>query len=323
MTNSHPDPDTIRAALSMAVRAPSVHNSQPWLWRVGDRTVHLYSDVTRHLPHTDPDQRELVLSCGAALHHLRVAARAVGWEPVVHRLPNPADPEHLAAVEFRPGTPSLGAVQLARAIDERRTDRRRYTSWEVPGVYLTAVQAAAAANGALVTVVETGTARARLMLAFERAAWQHAQDFGYGAELAQWSGRHASAQGVPARSAVVATDPTVRPFANPGLPQTIVRDVDAVDRLLVVSTTGDDRLSRLRAGEAVSAVLLTATKLGLASCPLTEPLEIPETRTMIRTDVLADNGCPQLIIRIGWAATSSDPAPATPRRALDEVVFPL
>ncbi|RDI68275.1 Acg family FMN-binding oxidoreductase [Nocardia pseudobrasiliensis] len=323
MTNSHPDPDTIRAALTMAVRAPSVHNSQPWVWRVGDRTVHLYADVTRHLPYTDPDQRELLLSCGAALHHLRVASRAVGWEPLVRRIPNPADADHLASVEFRACTPTIESVELARAIAARRTDRRRYTSWDVPAVYLRAIEGAAAANGALVTFVEPGPARARLMHAFERAAWQHAQDSGYGAELAQWSGRYASAQGVPARSAVVATDPTVRPFANPGLPQTIVRDVDAVDRLLVVSTTGDDRLSRLRAGEAVSAVLLTATKLGLASCPLTEPLEIPETRTMIGTDVLADGGCPQLIIRIGWAATSSEPVPATPRRALDEVVFPL
>ncbi|WP_308212028.1 MULTISPECIES: Acg family FMN-binding oxidoreductase [Nocardia] len=282
MSNAHPDPDTLRAALTMAVRAPSVHNSQPWLWRVGERTVQLYADPSRHLPRTDPDYRDLIVSCGAALHHLRIAARALGWETVVHRLPNPADTDHLAAVEFRSSTPTIEAVELSRAISRRRTDRRRYTSWEVPTAYLTAIGAAAAANGALVTHVESGPARATLLEAFEQAAARHARDADYNAELARWSGRHASPAGVPARSAVVADEPTTRRFADPVLPQVVVTDIDAVDRLLMISTASDDRVSRLRAGEALSAVLLTATKLGLANCPLTEPLELPETRAAIR-----------------------------------------
>lgn len=77
-STAHPDRDTVRAALAMAVRAPSVHNTQPWLWRLGDRTVHLYADPSRHLPHADPGMRDLIVSCGAALHHLRVALRVFG-----------------------------------------------------------------------------------------------------------------------------------------------------------------------------------------------------------------------------------------------------
>ncbi|RDI55295.1 Acg family FMN-binding oxidoreductase [Nocardia mexicana] len=321
MSNAHPDRETLCSALALAVRAPSVHNSQPWLWRIGDGTVHLYADTGRHLPHTDPDQRDLVLSCGAALHHLRVAARGLGWETVVHRLPNPADPDHLAAVEFHSSTPTPDAVRAVRAITRRRTDRRRYTSWEVPEAYLAAITAAGAANGVLVYDVDAGAARVQLLRAFERAAWDHARDFSYGAELAQWSGRHASAEGVPARSAVSADVATVRPFSNPGLPQAVYRDAAAADRMLLLSTSGDDRISRLRAGEATSAVLLTATALGLASCPLTEPLEVPDVRRRIRTDILGDSGFPQLIVRIGWAATSSDEVPRTPRRPVDDVVL--
>jgi nitroreductase len=323
MSKNHPDPATLRSALALAMRAPSVHNTQPWLWRVGDKTVHLYADTSRHLPYTDPDQRDLIVSCGAALHHLRIAARACGWETVIHRLPNPADRDHLAAVEFHAEPPTAEAERMARAIDQRRTDRRRYTSWEVPDAHVAAISAAGAAHGVLVGDVESGYPRARLLRAFERAAWDHARDFSYGAELAQWSGRHAAPAGVPARSSVAATDPTVRPFSNPGLPQVVVHDIDAADRMLLLSTTSDDRLSRLRAGEAASAVLLTATTLGLATCPLSEPLEVSDTRTAIRAEVLGDSGYPQLIIRIGWAATSSEPVPATPRRSLDEVVLPL
>jgi len=92
-----PNRDTIRTALALAARAPSVHNSQPWCWRVGENSVHLYADPSLHLRQIDPDGRDMILSLGAALHHTVVGLAAVGWQARVHRLPNPADPDHIAA----------------------------------------------------------------------------------------------------------------------------------------------------------------------------------------------------------------------------------
>ncbi|MFR9749629.1 Acg family FMN-binding oxidoreductase [Nocardia sp. 004] len=324
MPRTHPDFETVRSALALAVRAPSVHNTQPWSWRLGDNSVHLYADESRWLPYTDPDCRDLLLSCGAALHHFRIAAKALGWETQVHRLPDPAKPEHLAAIEFQPAAFTPEDVRMAGAISTRRTDRRRYTSWEVPPAYIQNIVAAGVAHGVLVCDVDAEPARTQLLRAFEQAAWEHARDFSYGAELAQWSGRHAASQGVPARNAVsLATDPTVRPFSNPSLPQAVVRDIEAADRMMLLSTSSDDRISQLRAGEAMSAILLTAATLGLATCPLSEPMELTDTRNQIRMNVLENTGYPQIIVRIGWAATSADPIPATPRRSLTEVMHPL
>ncbi|MFC9994061.1 Acg family FMN-binding oxidoreductase [Nocardia sp. NPDC127526] len=323
MSRTHPDPETLRAALTLAVRAPSVHNTQPWLWRVGDKTVHLYADHRRQLPHTDPDSRELVLSCGAALHHLSVACRVFGWETRVHRLPNPAEPRHLAAVEFSAAAPDPAVVRLARAISRRRSDRRRFTSWEVPEGQVARITAAGAGRGVTVHDIDGAGERTRLLSAFRQAADEHTGDAAYRAELAAWSGHHAAPEGVPARNAVSATDPTVRPFAQPALVEAVVRDTDEAARMLLLCTASNDLESWLRAGEAASAVLLTATAHGLATCALTEPLEIPRLRERIRTDILGGFGHPQLIIRMGWAATSAAPIPATPRLPLHEVVRPL
>ena len=107
---------------------------------------------------------------------------------------------------------------------------------------------------------------------------------------------------------------------------TQTRDVDPADDNAVVialGTAADDDVSRLRAGEATSLVLLTATALGLASCPITEPLEIAETRAAVRADVFGADGYPQMLLRIGWAPVNADPLPSTPRRALSEVVARL
>ena len=132
MNAQFPDDETIRTVLALAARAPSVHNSQPWRWRVGDRRLHLHSDPSLHLPATDPDQRDLTLSCGAALHHCVVALAAMGWQAKVQRFPNPVDERHVAAIEVsRHGCSELD-ITLAAAIPRRRTDRRLYSSWPVP-----------------------------------------------------------------------------------------------------------------------------------------------------------------------------------------------
>ncbi|BEK95448.1 Acg family FMN-binding oxidoreductase [Nocardia seriolae] len=318
-----PDHETIRAALALAVRAPSVHNTQPWSWRIGDRSVQLYADCSRRLPHADPDSRELLLSCGAALHHLRVAMRSLGWDTEVHRLPNPADPMHLASVEFHRAAPDEESVRLARAISQRRSDRRRFTSWEIPDGQLAHLIEAGDMPGVRVHTVDSPGDRSRLMRAFQQAAEAHAADPAYLAELAAWSGHHADPEGVPARNAVAATgDPTVRPFADPRLAEAVLTDTESA-RMLLLRTSDNDLLAWLRAGEAASAIMLAATVRGLASCLLTEPVELPAVRERIRTELLGGFGHPQLVIRMGWAASSADPIPATPRLPLDAVVRPL
>ncbi|MEC3957887.1 nitroreductase family protein [Nocardia sp. CDC153] len=318
----HPDHQTIRAALALAVRAPSVHNTQPWAWRLGDTTVQLYADESRRLSHADPDSRELLLSCGAALHHLTVAMRAFGWESQVHRFPNPEDRRHLAAIEFHHAAPDEESVRLARAISRRHSDRRRFTSWEIPDGQIAAIAAAGTVPGVRVHSVDSTGERARLLRVFEKAATEHAQDPGYAAELAAWSGHHAAPAGVPARNAVVGTDPTVRPFGDPQLSEAVITDTENA-RMLLVCTGSNDWRAWLRAGEATSAILLSATARGLATCPLTEPLELPALRERVRTELLGGFGYPQLIVRLGWASTSAEPVPATPRLPLSEVLRPL
>jgi nitroreductase len=82
-------------------------------------------------------------------------------------------------------------------------------------------------------------------------------------------------------------------------------------------------MAQLRAGEATSLVLLTATALGLASCPITEPLEIAETRAAVGADVFGAEGHVQMLLRIGWAPVNADPLPSTSRHSLSEVVARL
>lgn len=316
-----PDAQAVGAALTLATRAPSIDNTQPWRWRVDRTRLHLYANPGLQLPITDPDGRDLILSCGAALNHCVVALAAMGWRSDVHRLPDPADPDHLAAIAVYPHSPEPADVTLAAAITQRRTDRRIYSARPVASGDIAAMAALAAQMGVVLRHVD---AVGKLHEIVKRAARAHATNHDYLTELTRWSGRYGSRAGVPARNVPehdCAAPIPGRIFAGPGLaqpPGASPADDNAV--IVVLGTESDDRLAWLRAGEAASAVLLTATAMGLATCPITEPLEIPKTRDAVRFDVLAADEHPQMLLRLGWAPDTADPLPPTPRRDLSRVV---
>lgn len=320
MSTRFPDAGTVRTALTLAARAPSVHNTQPWRWRVDADGLHLRADAARQLPNTDPDGRDLILSCGTALHHCVVAFAAVGWRSRVTRLPNGADPDHLATIELSPHPADFVDVALAAAIPRRRTDRRHYSAWPVPMGDIALMAARAARTGVTLCQVEDIDSLHDIVA---RSVRDHlTQD--YLAELTEWSGRYFSVAGVPARNTPL-PDPEAkvpsRLFAGAALP--MAPDSSAADDnavVLALGTRRDDRLAQLRAGEATSAVLLTATSTGLSSCPVTEPLETAETREAVRADIFGDSDYPQMLLRVGWAPINADPLPATPRRDLDDFV---
>jgi hypothetical protein len=320
MNARFPDAGTTRTALALASRAPSVHNTQPWRWLIGGQSIHLYADEDRRLPNTDPDGRDLIVSCGAALNHCVVGLAAVGWRAKVTRLPNPADPSHLAAIELSRSIADPVDIALAAAIPRRRTDRRHYSSWPVPIGDIALMGARAARNGVTLRQVEDTDKLHKIVV---QSVWDH-MTHDYLTELTAWSGRYASVAGVPARN-TPKSDPQAkiptRLFAGPALAMpsgSSAAEDNAI--VLALGTRADDQLAQLRAGEVTSIVLLTATSMGLASCPVTEPLEMVETRASVGSEVFGGTSYPQMLLRVGWAPVNADPLPATPRRELSDFV---
>jgi hypothetical protein len=324
---AHLDRTTARAVIAMANRAPSVHNSQPWRWRIELSSIHLFADPVRSLPATDPEGRDLRLSCGAALHHLRVALLAAGVGTTVHRLPDPAQPLHLAAVETHSGRPSPDDLALARAIENRRTDRRMFSSWPVPPKMLAALTRAAADEGALLTVLDRESDRYAVARLIEHAAVEQELTPDTAQETAEWTGHVRGArEGVPAANVPAQPGGAVpaRHFAGGEQAQSVLGKNESDGTVLaLLSTPGDRPVDQLRAGEALSAVLLAATRFGLATDPISQPLEVPTTRAQLQTAILGGSPAPQVLLRLGWAPMSTVPVPLTGRRPLADTIDPL
>jgi hypothetical protein len=309
--------------LELACRAPSVHNTQPWSWRVAGGLVELYADFRRQLVYADPNRRDLMLSCGAALHHLQVAAAGLGWATRVRRLPDAGDERHVASVLLRRARGSSDSADLLRAIVERRTDRRRLSSWPVPAERLNSLSSTGSVWGAQVLPVSGELARERLHRLTERADAVQRSNQRYVAELAAWTGTSAAegvpVANVPSRVGAETADPVNRRFPGGALADPEVDPGYAQDGMLLVCTSSDDPISRVRAGEALSAVWLHATRENLSVLPLSQAVEVDETRRELQVDVLGDLAFPQILLRVGWLPTTRSDLDPTPRRPLDEV----
>jgi nitroreductase len=312
----------LEAAARASLRAPSVFNTQPWRWHISGATMELWADPDRHLQATDPEGRLLLLSCGGALHHARVTLAGNGWDVTVDRLPDPDRPGLLARLRLGgPVPPDPGSRILADAISRRRTDRRAFGDRPVSDDTLSGLRRIVESEGAYLHVVPHDQVP-MLGISSEQAAEIESADPAYRSELTRWTSRPAwTGDGVPPATAV---EPglrrvPVRNFAPQGgdvLPTGPDHDKGA--EYAILYGLSRQPLDLLRGGEALSALLLTATADGLSTAPLSEAVEVDWPRHLLR-GLLSDVGEPYLVVRLGYLG-SDEPLPATPRRAVGDTI---
>jgi nitroreductase len=315
------------AAVDAARHAPSLHNAQPWRWRIAGRLAELYTDTTRAIPVADPLGREMRLSCGAALELARITLATAGWHAVVTRLPDPTRPDLIARVQLAGRMePAAETKELAAAIPLRRSDRRPFAPDPVPDTALEALVSAAQHENTGLLAITDPDRRVELAVLADEAAKIQESDPGYEAELARWTGTRPDAagvipEGVPDLDAPRHTDVPLRDWTlHPPGALPIAAGVDEHPVWCLLATTADAAADQIRAGEALARVLLTATNLGLATSVQSQPVEVPGIRTQVEHWLLANLGHLQALIRVGRPDPAAGPLPPAPRRAITDIL---
>jgi len=306
--------EIVRYVVSRAVWAPSVHNTQPWRFTAdGGSQISLHADAGRRLAVADPDGREMMISCGAALFTIRLALRSLGYIPGTRVLPDPAQPDLVAQVSWRErAAPDEFERRLSSLVLTRRAHRGAFDPEPLPPDTLAALRTAAAREGAALRIVADDGRRATLATAVQIAERQLRQDGERLRELARWTPAPGSARrdGVPATSYPARAEHTEpffpgRDFARghgwgmpPLSPATSHR---AAGVALLLTTAADRPADWVHAGQALQRILLTASVCGAAVALHSQPLELPWLREFLRTQ-LGDGAYPHLVLRIGLVA---------------------
>jgi len=190
------DNTVIEDAVRAACRAPSLHNSQPWSWLLDGRRLQLFLDPSRVMS-SDRSARQAVMSCGAALDHLRVAMAAAGWQCHIERFPDPGNPDHLASILFTAAASVTDQDRRwAEAIWTRHTDRLPFTGpadWH--GVKTSLVAAIGDAPTQLDILPDD--ARPQLVYATRVAESLRLYDIPYQDDLHWWAAPFEAEEGIP------------------------------------------------------------------------------------------------------------------------------
>lgn len=340
--------DGVKRPLRAAILASNPHDTQPWLFEVGERAITVFADRARNLGTFDPFRREMHLGLGAAIENAVLAARAFGLAATVAttdgRLTlSPDDTPALAArVAFAPAPAARDA--LFNAIPNRHTNRGHYRADQSIGAETLRRFADLVTNDAVRAVFLTDAqSRRELGALIVEATNRIIGDPQMSADSARWfrtGWRDIAAH----RDGVTVDTAGLSPLMTAAaklLPDMDARSADqywlSMTRDTQVPTAPvlgiilvRDRLdmrTAIQAGRAWQRLHLAATAEGLAAQPLNQPVECVDRNAMLgRLDdfgpaiakVTASAGWePTFTFRLGVAEQAAGPSP---RRALDEVL---
>ncbi|MFI6845212.1 hypothetical protein OG535_05695 [Kitasatospora sp. NBC_00085] len=319
------DAAALENLLSAAVAAPSIHNTQPWHFRLDPDTSTLQVRALRErsLPVTDPDERALHISVGAAILNLRIAARRMGWAPLVRLLPDSAEPGLLAAIELNELSRAhlASTTELYGAIWRRHTVRTPFTGPPIPAAVLGQLAETALAEEALLRF-PAGEERSRLLQLTAEAERRNTTDPDRSAESRGWiQGPDAPAYGIP----FAALGPQDSAGRMPMRDFSAIHPVEPLPPapfetepcIAVLATRGDAPVDWLRAGIALEHVLLVATLHQVRASLLHQAMEWPELRWVAR-EPQEGPGHAQVLIRLGYGPEGAP----TPRLAVSDVLDP-
>ena len=296
--------------VAAAVWAPSVHNTQPWRFTADGDQISLYADAGRQLMAADPDGREMMISCGAALFTARLALRSLGYIPQTSVLPDPGRPLLVARVSWGRRSECTEFEQaLFGRVRQRRTHRGGFDLVPLPLGLLATLRERAVRHDAMLRIVADDGRRAALAAAVAEAERAERLEAERVRELARWAPAPgtAAADGVPPTSYPARdehTDPYFpgRDFAHGrgwGLPPLSAAPWPRSAGVAALLTTAHDRpVDWINAGQALQRILLTAAAFGVAAALHTQPIELGWLRERIPA-ALSDGAYPQLVLRFG------------------------
>lgn len=341
------DGDVRHIVLSYAILAANPHNSQPWLVDLrGKLGFDLYVDPERLLPGSDPPFRQTHIGQGTFLENADLAARELGYRPEIEYFPDgmygetELERKPVARVELVKA-PGVEGDPLFRMLTERQTNKRAFDGSPITPEEIHALEGAYDA-----TVHALGTTEApepiaqvaelaRRGMAAEVASderthetleWfrfddaeieRHRDGFGLAASGMARPMRWIAETFILSRERTVA-DP--RRFAMEAV-KLIERQASSAAAFGWITSPRNSRLDQVLVGRAYERINLTATALGLAIQPMSQPLQEYPEADVLRKEVEELAGIPaghtmQMLFRLGRAR----PATHTPRRSVEALL---
>lgn len=308
--------DKFRFLLRYTDSWPSFRGTRPWKFVVEGDAVNLYLDRSRARRPTDPDVRELTISCGAALQHLHVAARQFGIKLNISTFPS--DDSNLLATITLGGRQSVSEMDtiIFYALHKWQGERRPLRAEKkVPADLLSEIQTMADTDKTWVHLARDEKEKSELASLVVIGALAEQESLKQAKKVpASVTARKRSSDTVGLAGGFDAVARYVLSF----LPK-VSEDAQAArckkklagsaPVLVVLGTNENDREDWIAAGRMLATVLLRSLAIGIRASLVNQPVRNPELNKLL-CSVLGQSGYPQVMFRLGYPSVAGTSAKA-------------
>lgn len=315
-----------RDLVRYATLAPNRHNTQPWIFRVGDRRIDILPDFTRHTPVVDPDDHHLFVSLGAAAETLSLASAARGLPGTI------AFDDGRRSVVFGFERGRAAASEMFDAIPKRQSIRADCDGRPVSAADLYSPAKAAVIEGVdMVLLTDKPRIEQMLELVVEGNSAQMT-DPAFMRELLSWlrfnprqalrtgDGLYTATSGIPSLPNWLGPHAFDLLTTMTSENDRYVSKVRSFSGLAVFSGARADPAHWVAVGRACQRFSLQATVLGLKHAYINQPIEVPALRPKLAALLGSPGQRPDIVMRFGHGPD----LPYSARRAARIVaIYPL
>jgi nitroreductase len=281
--NSSPE-ERLTFLLNYAILAPSVYNSQPWLFNLSEGEIQVFADESGWLKVADADRREQYISLGCALENLIIAAEHFGYNCTVSYFPGPENLVATVSLQESESVTSPSDSRLFDAITSRQTSRNPYELRAISKADLDAIISLCSGPDVGIFITDDPALKRSFLDLTITADEILYSDVNYKSELGHWLSM--GVMGPRGLESKIAQMKVI--FLDVG-PEQIKEDaflINSTPCLGFVISANNDRLSSVKAGRFMERFWLGATALGISMHPVSQTLETERTRENL-TDLLS------------------------------------
>jgi hypothetical protein len=297
--------------ISFAVLAPSGHNSQPWLFSIGDNEIIISPDYAKRLDVVDSENRELFISLGCAVQNLMTAAHHYGYD-ATYEYNNGKIVVKISKQEVKKDDP------LFDAIKKRHTHRGNFTGAIIPENLLQGIDNE---DNALVLICKSESPEAEIIRQKIVAGNEiQMSDTAFKRELVSWmrfnkkhvnetrNGLCYNVLGFPATPKPIGRK-IVGMFLNPKAQNKTDVAVNAsASHFCVFCVKENTPQNWIDLGVFLERFLLKITSQGIAYNFSNQPCEIPSLNQELQKELNITH-CPSVVVRLGYGKEPKHFAP--------------
>jgi hypothetical protein len=309
--------------IKFATKAPSGHNTQPWKFRISEKSIEILPNFIKSLPMVDENNRELYISLGCALENLCITAQYLGYDYEIVSKDAQGITINLAKI-------SSGIENtLFSEIEKRQTNRSNYKNQKIPDETIRYLENIVIQPNTHIYFAKIGEEFADSLTQYILKGNEiQMTDDNFKEELISWmrfnkgeikktqDGLAYNAMGFPAIPRFLGR-PIVGGYLKPNKQnESDLKKINSSSHLVLFTTENNTVNEWIDLGRTLEKFLLEATKLNIANAYLNPPCEIEILANEIKNTSPINQEYPTILLRIGYA----EQMPYSPRISVENLI---